>query len=81
MRVTKDLNPWVSGFDGRAANVSLFRVVLLLRASASAMPPSGPSLLLPKLCTQQKERVGREQVPRAVGPSIEQANPSALVPA
>ena len=34
-----------SGFDCRAADSSFFRVMLLLSASASAMPPSGPSLL------------------------------------
>ena len=36
---------WVGGFDGTAADRSSARVVLLLRASASAMPASGPSLL------------------------------------
>ena len=33
------------GFDGRAADLSFLRWVLRLSASASAMPPSGPSLL------------------------------------
>ena len=43
MRCGRDA--WASGFDGRAADVSDVRVVLPLRASASAMPPSGPRLL------------------------------------
>ena len=41
------MGEWVRyGFDSRAAASSLSRVVLLLSASASAMPPSGPSSLL-----------------------------------
>ena len=62
----------------RAADLSHSRAVLLLRASASAMPASGPSLLLPSLRTRRwKGEKGR--VPRAVGPPLaEQANPSAL---
>ena len=55
MRTTKDLDAWVSGFDGWAADQSVFRVELLLSASASAMPPSGPSLLQTSLRTRQKE--------------------------
>ena len=56
MRATKDLDTWVSGLDGRAADRSSFRAVLLLRASASAMPPSGPSLLWSSLRTRQRKR-------------------------
>ena len=40
------------GFDHRAADLSFFRVVLLLSASASAMAPSGPSSLKPSLRTR-----------------------------
>ena len=43
------------GFNGRAADSSLSRVVLLLRASASAMPPLGPSSFSLSLRTRQKE--------------------------
>ena len=43
------------GFNGRAADSSLSRVVLLLRASASAMPPSGLRLLPPRLRTRPKK--------------------------
>ena len=42
-------------FDGRAADSSVLRVVLLFRASASAMPPSGPSLLLLSLRTRETQ--------------------------
>ena len=44
-RAGKDRDAWAGGFDGRAADPSVLRVVLLLRASASAMPPLGPRLL------------------------------------
>ena len=46
---------WAGGFDGRAADSSLVRVVLLFRASASAMPPSGPSLLLSSLRRRRRK--------------------------
>jgi hypothetical protein len=51
-RAGKDRDAWAGGFDGRAADSSVLRVVLLLRASASAMPPSGPSLLSLRLRTK-----------------------------
>ena len=55
-----ELKVWVGGFDGRAADSRCLRVVLLLRASASAMPPSGPSLSVKlSLRTQQRKRVKR----------------------
>ena len=44
-RAVKDLDTRAGGFDGRSADSRYSRVVLLFRASASAMPPSGPSLL------------------------------------
>ena len=46
---------WVGGFDSRAADQRDSRLVLLLRASANAMPASGPSSLLVSLRTRQKE--------------------------
>ena len=55
MRATKGLDAWASGFDGRAADQRYSSVVLLLSASASAMPPSGPSLLSSSLRTHGKE--------------------------
>eukprot|EP00964_Phaeocystis_antarctica_P071957 scaffold43949_cov50-Phaeocystis_antarctica.AAC.3 len=58
-----------SGFDGRAADLSDVRVVLLLRASASAMPPAGPRLLLPRL----RKRQGK--VNRASATSVHAVRP------
>ena len=55
------LKVWVGGFDGRAADSSHSRVVLLLRASASAMPPLGPSSLSPSLRSHGKGRVRRSE--------------------
>ena len=52
-----------SGFDGRAADSSSLRVVLLLSASASAMPPSGPSSLSRSLRTRRRKGE-KEQVQR-----------------
>ena len=48
-RAVEDLNAWAGGFDGRAADLRYVRVVLTFSASASAMPPSGPRLLLKTL--------------------------------
>ena len=50
--------PWTHGrvdSMGRAADLRYVRVVLPLRASASAMPPAGPRLLLWRLRTRRKE--------------------------
>ena len=58
-RAVKDLDAWAGEFDGRAADFSFLRVLLLCRASASAMPASGPSSLVPRL------RKRRRQVKRA----------------
>ena len=62
------------GFNGRAADLSILTVVLLLRASASALPPLGPSLLSLSLCTQQRKdelgRVQRARVPLAREPTL-----------
>ena len=46
---------WAGGFDGRAADRSSLRVVLLFRDSAIAMPPSGPSLLNSSLRTRRRQ--------------------------
>ena len=48
-RAVKDLDAWAGGFDGRVADKSHVRVVFPFKASAIAMPASGPSLLLPRL--------------------------------
>jgi hypothetical protein len=58
-RAREDRDAWAGGFDGRAADVSSVRVVLLLRASASAMPPLGPSLLFMSLRKRRREKVKR----------------------
>ena len=54
-RAVKDCDAWAGGFDGRAADSSVLRVVLLFRASASAMPPSGPRLLPARLRTRRRQ--------------------------
>eukprot|EP00964_Phaeocystis_antarctica_P129168 scaffold93023_cov48-Phaeocystis_antarctica.AAC.2 len=56
------MGEWVR--DGRAADLSDVRVVLLLRTSASAMPPAGLRSLLPRLRTRQR-KVTRASVQRA----------------
>ena len=48
---------WAGGFDGRAADYSSVRIVLPLRASASAMPPAGPRLL-PKPSLRKRRSEG-----------------------
>ena len=78
MRTTKDLDAWVSGFDGWAADQSVFRVVLLLSASASAMPPSGPSLLKRSLRTRQTEGCEGASAASRGAPLARHAHPSAL---
>ena len=69
-RTVKNRDARAGGFNGRAADVSFLRVVLLFRASASAIPPSEPSLLLSSLRTRRRQgEKGRCTVSvHAVGP-------------
>ena len=46
---------WAGGFDGRTADLSSVRVVLAFRASAIAMPASGPRRLSSRLRTRRRQ--------------------------
>eukprot|EP00964_Phaeocystis_antarctica_P009611 scaffold5230_cov55-Phaeocystis_antarctica.AAC.3 len=71
---------WAGGFDGRAADLSDVRVVLLLSASAIAMPPAGPSSLQRRLRTRQRKvnRASAASVACLRSPCCKNANPCHL---
>lgn len=51
----KHTDAWAGGFHGRAADQRNVRVVFPLRASISAMPPSGPSLFIIRLRKRRRK--------------------------
>eukprot|EP00964_Phaeocystis_antarctica_P135066 scaffold99413_cov65-Phaeocystis_antarctica.AAC.2 len=67
--MSRALDAWASGFDGRAADSRYVRAVLPLSTSATAMPAAGPRSLKPRLRKRQRK------VDRASAASVHAVRP------